>query len=172
MRWRVMRRWVRLRMCCGRCLGSIGRRSRFRRWTALYRLPARESGYWPPLGGNFSNSLSIALSSFWVFFPGWLESVSLAAPDDLFAASVVHVDYECECSTSKQCHAQCKFYESLRGYTSRRYILSLFAPSPAPSGSAFQFGAPVRHLAWERIRASSNMSRPASCSSVESLPTN
>ena len=25
-RWRAMRRWGRLRMCCGRCLGSIGRR--------------------------------------------------------------------------------------------------------------------------------------------------
>jgi hypothetical protein len=67
-------------MCCGRCLESMGRRLRFRRWTALYRLPARESGYWPPLGGNFSNSLSIALSSFWVFFSGLLESVSLAMP--------------------------------------------------------------------------------------------
>src|ERR1700722_9939535 len=29
MRWRAMRPWARLRMCCGRCLGSIGNLSQF-----------------------------------------------------------------------------------------------------------------------------------------------
>ena len=61
------------------CLGSTGNRLRFRRGRTI-RLTARESGYWPPLGGNFSNSLSIALSRFWVFFSGLLERVSLAMP--------------------------------------------------------------------------------------------